>query len=348
MAEPIAAALRILGHFWLEELKPTDKELLETIPELAETLSASKAGAPDNLAVEYQRLFGFNLPPYESVFIDPSVMLMSPATARVQRLYQQSGWQPPVDIRTGAPDHIGLEMMALADLLGRQNLPAANQLHTNHLALWVPAFILTLKRLRPDVFYHTLADLTLDLILSTLPEDGLPDNKDPFPKLPPPPVYRASGPDESAGNAPSAVHRKTERLIPLPASPEDEQTNQEATRLRDVVKMLLPPRETGIFLTREDIARTAQALALPVAAMGDRARMLETLFRQAGEYNLVPALFGQLQQLADQTATAYQTLAREYPYWRIYATAWQTRLANTQEILAELTTIATETDINQS
>jgi thymidylate kinase len=74
--------------------------------------------------------------------------------------------------------------------------------------------------------------------------------------------------------------------------------------------------------------------------------MLETLFRQAGEYDLVPALFERLQQFLEQTQTQYQELAAEYPVWEIYAVAWQNRLANTQAILKELTTIAAHENIN--
>jgi TorA maturation chaperone TorD len=345
MTEPIATALHILGQFWLEELKATDQALLETIPELAKTLPNSKAADLDTLAVEYQRLFGFNLPPYESVFIDPSVMLMAPATTRIQTLYQQAGWHPPAGTRTGAPDHIGLEMLALADMLDRNNQSAAVRLYVNHLALWVPSFIFTLKRLRPHPFYQTLADLTLDLILATLPEDKVPENGDPFPELPPPPVYRGSGPDEFSPDGQSSTE-SSENLVPHPTGTTDETAGEEAVRLRDVVKKLLPPCETGIFLTREDIARTAKDLSLPVATMGDRARMLETLFRQAGEYDLVPALFERLQQFLEQTQTQYQELAAEYPVWEIYAVAWQNRLANTQAILKELTTIAAHENIN--
>ena len=78
MTEPLAPALRILSHFWLEELRIDDLSLLQSLPELAETLPQTGTAELTDLSVEYQRLFGFNLPPYESVFIDPSAMLMAP------------------------------------------------------------------------------------------------------------------------------------------------------------------------------------------------------------------------------------------------------------------------------
>ena len=88
-----------MGRFWLEEVTPKEFGILNALPELAQTLPALAETHLTGLAVEYQRLFGFNLPPYESVFIDPSGMLMTPATERVQRLYRQGGWQLPVDVR---------------------------------------------------------------------------------------------------------------------------------------------------------------------------------------------------------------------------------------------------------
>ena len=342
MSQPVSAAYRILGHFWLEELTPADLDLLQTIPELADTLSSSKAADLDKLAVEYQRLFGFNLPPYESVFVDPSAMLMAPATMRVQTLYRDGHWQIPDGSRTGAPDHIGLELLALAAWLDRRLDWAVNRLYLEHLALWLPPFVLTLRRLSPYPFYAVLADLTLDLVLSSLPAATTTGGDDPFPALPPPPVYRGTGWDEFAPDSAGSDAPAGPGLDAIPPGPGEETAGEQATRLRDVVKRLLPPRETGILLTREDIARVGQTLSLP-ASMGDRFKMLETLFRQAGEYGLVSDLLDRLGQLVDQAGTGYQTLALEYPAWSVYSRAWQRRLNATRATLGELAAVAVST-----
>ena len=169
MANPITTAYRILGHFWLEEIKADDADTIAALPELAQTVPNTAAGTLTGLAVEYHRLFGFNLPPYESVFIDPSSMLMSPATERVQALYRQGGWQLPPNVRAGAPDHVGAELLALAHWLDSSHLDLAHRLHTRHLALWAPVFTTTLWRLTPHPFYQTLGTLTVAMLLSTLP-----------------------------------------------------------------------------------------------------------------------------------------------------------------------------------
>jgi len=325
MNQILSPALRLLSHFWLEELTPDDLETISVLPELAEVVSGGDQVLPE-LAAEYQRLFGFNLPPYESVFIDPSAMLMAPATARVQKLYQQAGWLPPPGTRTGAPDHLGLELLALADWWEAGRPKLTERLAVEHLALWSPVFVLTLRRLDPPPFYDTLAGLTLDLILSLLPADPTFPNADPFPDLPPPPQYHGAGPqwpvDESQTEEP-------ELLAPLP----DEKS--QTPNWRKIAKKLVTPRAAGLFLTRQDIARLSRILELP-GVMGERARMLENLLRLADQYDLLPDLAEHLSHILTTTHAAYAGLASEYSAWTPYARAWQQRLAGPETVLSEI------------
>ena len=310
----IVPALRLLGNFWLEEIGAEAVQTIKALPELAQTAPNIDAGIIDDLAVEYQRLFGFNLPPYESVFIDPSAMLMAPATARVQRLYQQGQWRQPLHLRSGASDHLGLELLALAEWLETGRYDLANQLQTAHLALWAPLFVLTLRRLKPHAFYRTLGELTLELVLTTLPEVVVaPDRL--FPDLPPAPVYKGSG-DEMNDNR------------------TDSETDEPTLSLRGVIKHFLPARDFGLFLTREDVARISQALDLPLV-MGERFRMLDSLFRLAGQYDLISALFEQFEQMITEAGTTYEQVAMEHPNWRPYAQAWRGRLRRTQALFEE-------------
>ena len=311
----IPPAYRTLAHFWLEEVTAQEVSTLRALPELAQTLLALDEQHLTDLAVEYQRLFGFNLPPYESIFIDPSVMLMTPATERVAQLYRRGEWQPPAGIRTGAPDHIGLELLALADWLDRKQVGPAHQLHTRHLALWGVPFVLTLRRLKPHPFYASLGDFTLDLLLTTLPETPLPTPDDLFPELPPPPIYR--GTDETM----------------LADDAADGKTRDGGSPFRRLTKQLLRPRETGLYLTRTDLARLGQTLDLP-ATVGDRYAMLDTLFHQAMQYDLLPELLDHLGRLFAEVDLAYRQLAADYPGWQPYAQAWCSRLAAAQDELA--------------
>jgi hypothetical protein len=105
--------------------------------------------------------------------------------------------------------------------------------------------------------------------------------------------------------------------------------------LHDLVKRLLTPCQAGLFLTRHHIARIGHALDLP-EALGERSHMLESLFRLAGQYDLVPALFEQLTQLLTEAEAAYQALCDDYPAWTAYAQAWCQRLVSTRRALDSL------------
>lgn len=332
MNDPIPEALRILGRFWLEEVQPDDLALISALPDLAQVLPTPDSDTLTDLAVEHQRLFGFNLPPYESIYIDPSGMLMAPATRRVQTLYRQADWTPPTSARAGAPDHLGLELTALADWMvnGRSHL--ARQLRTHHLALWVPAFAQAFQRLAPHPFYATLGSLTLDLLLATLPQDPIPADVDPFPDLPPPPTYEDHGLSSPADA--SQIRHSLPEIWDLPPSPIEE-AKETSISLRGIMRHLLTPRDAGLYLTRDDLVGISRAVELP-GSMGDRSRMLETLFRLAGQYELLPELFDQLARLLEEAAATYSVWGEEYPAWIHYAHAWRHRIASTLATLHSL------------
>lgn len=320
----IPKALHILSQFWLKEVRSADIDTLAALPQLAEMLPNFEPTTLTDLAVEYQRLFGFNLPPYESIFVDPSVMLQAPATARVMQLYQQGGWDEASSLQAGAVDHIGIELLALAHWLGSDQMPYAHQLVVAHLALWIPAFGQTLRRLNTHPFYARLADLTVDLVLALLSEFPLDQTDDPFPHLPPPPVFRASE------TLPAGFEHQPKQYPDRASHQEDESLG-----LRQVIKKLLPPCEAGLFITREDCARIGQRLNL-ASALGDRYRMLETLFQQAGQYDLVPDLLDQLLILLETERKTYQQVVAEYPAWQLYGVAWMRRIDRTEQMLEDL------------
>jgi TorA maturation chaperone TorD len=299
-----------------------DLSILAALPELTQDLPGQNPAALAELAVEYQRLFGFNLPPYESVFVDPSGMLATATTERIQHLYRQGAWQPPSTARTGAADHLGLELWALAGWLETGQTILAQRLQARHLALWLPAFVLALRRLKPQLFYATLGDLTLELVLATLPENPLPPGTDPFPVLL---SFSGAetGPEPEEFQAELADH-------PTPLG-----DGEEVVGLRDLVARLLLPCQAGLFLTREDIARLSQVLDLP-PTVGGRSQMLEGLFRMAGQYELVPTLFEQLQTILVEAQRTYQAWAAEFPVWTSYAQAWGRRLDTTYTYLEAL------------
>lgn len=336
MTNTIPPALRLLGYFWLQEITVDDLKTIKALPDLAQTLKQTDQQALTALAVEYQRLFGFNIPPYESVFIDPSAMLMAPATERIQNLYRQAHWSIPSNIRVGAPDHLGLELIALADCLAAENdlskRVAAKRLHGEHLALWVPPFILALQRLSPAPFYQILSQLTLDLLLAMpLIFRGSDDLQLDFAVDTEHKGHTSEGAEtafqaESQDSSQWEARKQSFHLEAEPDSP---------FGLRQLIKRLLPPREAGLYLTRADLAQVSRALNLSVG-MGDRYRMIETLFQEAGQYELMPQLLTEFERILTEIDQTYQHLAEEYPDWKPYALAWRERLAKTQTLFYHL------------
>jgi TorA maturation chaperone TorD len=289
----VAPAPRILAHFWLNEVQPDDLPALAALPHLAAALPQPAAAGLTNLAVEFQRLYGFNLPPYESVFVDASAMLLAPAAHRVQQRYDRGDFTPP-PVRAAGPDHLGLELLALAHWQETGRPEFVHRLLVDHLALWAPVFMVTLRRLQPHPFYAALADLTLDLLLSLLPENSapsLPSGDDPPP-----------GPD--GGAEPDDLHPL---LIPLAA---------------------------GLYLTRHDLGRLARALDLPGSMGERRRMLqnLLRLARQyealPGLVNWLADLLAQTGQAYAALAADYPTWAAYAQFWQNRLAAAQSILGN--------------------
>jgi TorA maturation chaperone TorD len=353
--DPLMLLVKLLGETWLDEVRQEDVRMLAALTDLGGHLPQDSAGLLE-LAVEYQRLLGFNLPPYESIFVDPSALLGAPAASLVQALYQRAGWQPPANARTAASDHLGLQMLALADLWAAAGLPSAvesqhasaagspagrgaaaagriaayldNNPHAaaalalwrDHLALWAPVFLLTLRRLQPQPFYQALGESTLELLLAYLPESN-PDGQaraQLFPDLPPAPKYKTNLPDELSGED------EESREAPEPAK----------AGFKALLRRLLVPREAGLYLTRQDLASLARALELPVGA-GERMRMLQSLFELADQYDMLDQLLARLIGMLSDAGQEYAALARQFPAWAPYAQAWRSRLDASRQLLRQ-------------
>ena len=364
MSEPVNGAtdsswLRRLGWWWLRELRAADVGALraaEGDPRLAQLRQAlaplvdeasgeADAEAIDRLAAEHQRLLGFAVPPYESVFVDPSTMMMAPATARVSALYRRIGWRVPDAARAGAPDHVGAELLALAEAIDGGDDDAAAALLFDHLALWAPAFLDAVGRARPAPFYAALAEVTLHALMGLLSGGGLGPAEeaemaaDPFPTLPPAPRYRGTGmaiPQEAGGPFDVGQGWVTAQEDHEDHRPDDGQDAGEGTddaqdlRLRDLVRRLLTPREAGLWLGRADAMQLSGQLGVPTA-IGNRAAMLEAMLRAAGSQDAATAAFDGLLARIEASDARYGSWAEQWPAWRRYADAWRGRLAGTRE-----------------
>lgn len=255
----------------------------------------------DEAAADHQHLFGYNVFPYQSIFLDPSGLLGGEAAAEVERSYRQAGYEAGTTAESA--DHLGHELGLLAALSRREAIARekgrperARDLAglqgaflDQHLMRWLPALVLAVRQ-QGQPFYAALADLTMGVVWA----------------------HRADlGDGEPVGMA----------LAPAPRLMDDE-----ATTLADIVDYLLIPVYSGIYFSRDDIGRLAQAAGSP-RGFGERRQMLLNLLRSAATYGGLEVLLKELERLTARWAAAYGQMA---------AKTWQARAAGTGSILKEM------------
>jgi TorA maturation chaperone TorD len=249
---------------------------------------------PARLAVAYTDLLLLNLPPYSTVFIDPSAELNGPSAALLARRYADHGYYPRALSDVAAPDHLGLVLDYLAHLEGK-GAQAVLAAALAEVLSWAPALCLAVQH-EPAVhsFYAALADRTLLALLGRL-EALAPHLPACLPVLSPP------------------------EPGPLP-DPEGE------LRLRDLARFFLAPARCGRFLSRASLGRLALGLgfALP---FGPRIELAEALLQSAGANRQLPPLLAALDHLFSHHAAAFASLAAAHPAYDPLAQPWLARLA---------------------
>ena len=169
-SRPVEAELAAWAATWGDALEAAEALGLDVRP--VEELGDSAGGATEEaLLDEYERLFvgpgRTPCPPYESLWLDGGPRLeqgrlMGAASTAVADLYTTLG----LDVAAAAhelPDHVAIELEALAVALGTEGADAENAagalLH-EHLAGWLPAFCAAVEREAQQPFYVTLAGVT--------------------------------------------------------------------------------------------------------------------------------------------------------------------------------------------
>lgn len=297
-------AYTLFGRLYLDGLTGETLLRVQAIPELVETLPDSFDA--DEAAADHQHLFGFNLFPYQSIFLDPSGLLGGDIAERALQCYQEAGF----DVQDGSEsaDHIGHELHLLAYLSGQEakarqdrrsgSLQRAIGLQRDfldeQLLPWLPPLVQALGR-QENAFYAVLADLTLNLVAE----------------------HRASlkpGPEVDF------------QLASPPELLEDEKTG-----LKEIVGYLLRPIYSGIYMSRDDIGRLARWHSLP-RGFGDRQQMSLNLLRSAANYGGLSAILSQLQDLARSWSATYAEMALD-PSLSPFASQWHSRASKTGDIL---------------
>ncbi len=297
----------LLGRLILNGLTAEQLPFVKAIPELAATLPVSFDA--DEAAADHQQIFGFNVHPHESIFLDPAGLLGGPVAEVVLLDYRQAGFSGQID--SDMADHLGRELRYLALLSDLEAKARTNNLRDvaqrmaglqrdfldDHLLRWLPPLTLSIEQ-ESLAFYTALVQLAFDVAT----------------------VHRA---DLLAEPAPEFT---------LPEPPE--LLTQKDTGLREIAAYLLASPYSGIYLSRDDIGRLARKHELP-RGFGDRQQMLLNLWRSATTYNSLEASLEALQELVSSWHDTYRQMA-ENPYLRPFVAVWETRAAATMALLAEM------------
>lgn len=300
----------LLGRLYLEGVTAVTLPILQQIPQLA--ISLPPTFEADEAAADHHALFGFNVFPYESIFLDDSGLLGGGVTDAVQRSYQNAGFT--LTTVNASPDHIGHELGLLAQMCADEMDARADkariqfeairskqhQFLQTHLWQWLIPFVLAVRQ-QERPFYTALADLTLEFVADHWQE--LTDDSNQIP------------------------------LNPLTAVPP--LLEEEKNGLKEIADYLTTPVFSGFYLSRDDIARLARSQNLP-RGFGDRTQMLTNLMRIAAQFESLPGLLTEIEYWANSWQKSYAALAAEKPELMPFTTRWQERISQTKKIITQM------------
>jgi TorA maturation chaperone TorD len=321
----------LLADLFLQGLTAGTLPYLQAIPEIAAVLPPDFD--QDEAAADHYQLFGFNVFPYQSIFLHPAGLLGGPITDEVVRSYNQAGFATgPAGSQAAdeSPDHLGYELRLMTFLCAAEadawddGLPfvvtalAVTQraFLDQHLLQWLPPFVLAVEQ-QDQPLYGRLARLTLELAAGH--RQSLAGPIGPSAALPP------------ERDCPFVV---TALAVPVPDLLADEKTG-----LREIAAYLLTPPHSGLYLSREDIGRLARAHHLP-RGFGDRSQILLNLLRAAADYDTIGEVLADLAKLAERWTAGYGQMAEssDAPASTLHLVArdWQATAARTASLLEEM------------
>jgi TorA maturation chaperone TorD len=270
----------------------------------------------DELAAQHHACFHLDLFPYAGVFLDRSAV----AGARsdmVSSLFERAGFRPRLDQLTA--DHLGVMLGFLSFVTA-----ASGEAHDDHeLALaaqleqltaefldacmlsWLPALV-TAGDSRPRTFWPNVLRETLEFAAAHRMSlrERWPDPQTPMPEL---------------HDLPDGSHD----LLDDPR-----------TGLRRIAEHLLTPADSGVFLTRADIAQLGRERALP-RGFGSRLLMLDNLLHSAVDYEQLGVLLADLDTLLGARDRAMVDIGIELEI-ETFVAPWRTALARTRALVGVL------------
>jgi TorA maturation chaperone TorD len=323
----------LLAALYLSEPDPALVERLRDLPGFDSVGPAPQSDEQmrawlEEQAAEYYRLFSMNAYPYGSIYIDRDLLLNTAASETVSAFYEECGFDH-APYSTGAPDHLGVELSLMRDLItaerqaaragdrarARWALDRQAALLVDHLAHWAPVYARDIARVTNSPLYSLAASLTVELILSDLTWLGE-----------------------------SHPRTEDETLPHVTAGAVTQAGEQEDTGINLIVRRLITPADVGILITRADITALARDLDLPVP-VGDRFGMMRSLLAAAGQFDSLPTLLGRIEGLLHQAQGELAEIIAAYPAYAPHARTWWSRaeagIALVEEMRLQAGTLST-------
>ena len=251
----------LLATLFLKGLTSETLPLVRDLPVLSDELPPEID--LEQAAADHFDLFQMEVPPYASVFLEPEVRLGGEVASTVARMYEVGGFR---DEAPDASDHVAAELKHLSNLCAVDAWDSQGRFLLDHATWWLPAFTYSVRR-GWYPFYHTLADVTLELVR-----------------------------DHAASFA-------GESHYGLPEPPEV--LERTSTSLKTIAEYLTTPVFSGLYLSRSEIAALARRGRIP-RGFGSRSQTLANLLRSASEYDSLPDVLVALNDLVSEWEAFYR------------------------------------------
>ena len=313
----------LLQQLYLDGVTSQSLPVVRALADLTVHLPSTTAADTDNstalvdqMAATHQELFGFNLFPYESIFLEQEGLLGSALSEEVATAYRAVGYTPSPT--AGAPDHIGEEVGILAHLCaaeadawedGREEI-AQHMMHEQlrfletHLLRWLTPCMTAIQR-HDDPFFAQLSQITTELVA-----------------------------DHYAGLS-TQVAIEQKNSFATSDIPSSELLRDPQTSLKDIAHFLTTPINSGIFFSRYLVNRMGRNHRLP-RGFGSREQMLTNLLRTAAQYDALPDLLTSMKLELQEWQQAYQLVLDGHPAVADFVQQWIDRVQMTQRLLVEI------------
>ncbi|NNE71898.1 MAG: hypothetical protein HKN29_16255 [Rhodothermales bacterium] len=261
------------------------------------------SASDDEILAAHQSLFGFAVPPYAGVFLNPDGLSGGVAETEAVDLLRGFGLSP--DLAGDSREHVSGLLKTVSLLVAKASPEVLSSFIVSKCLSWLPALGMALRR-EGDSEYADLLDVAVVVLLEIVgPSETVPE---------------ALGAGVTHGAFATAL---PDREPPL-ADP--------GTGVKDLAGYLTSHLFTGIYLGRASVRRLTRSTGSP-SGFGGRALMMGNLLNSAASYGDLDAILDQLRQETQAYRDGWAEWAELHPALDAWAKLWTERLHRTDGVL---------------